>query len=96
MRFRLFELLVLLLNYSRILHLELLSLRFSFWWWIHIWHIEYLKHRIEIQMIKIKAFQDDLGDDEINILFFQFYFLKEGNKVLLCNSSFAIPFGIQG
>lgn len=47
---------------------------------VHLWHVENFKHRKEIEVGHVYAFEDDLSNDKIDILLFQLYFFEEFEK----------------
>lgn len=59
------------------------------------WHVENLKHRVEVQMVEVQRLQNNLADDEIDKLFFQLDFFEEANEIFLTDCPFAVPLFVQ-
>jgi len=79
MRLRLLILLVLFMNHLLMLNFKLflLHIRIRTGRGCHLWHVEDLEHGIEIQMLHIQTFQNDLSNNKVNILLLQFYFFEK-------------------
>lgn len=98
-RFRLFILFILLLYDLAVIYLEFFLV------WL-VWltrnslglplrrHIEYLKHRIIIKMLKIQRLQYNLTNNKIYKLFLQLDLIKKISKLLLRYSTLSISFSI--
>lgn len=59
-------------------------------------HVEYLEKIINIEVIEVERFQDDLADHEINILFLKFYLFEKLVEFLLRNGTLGVALVIQG
>lgn len=60
---------------------------------VHLRHVEYLEHSVEVEMLHVEAFQDDLGDDEVNVVLLQLNLAEEVQEELLGDGAFSVAFG---
>jgi hypothetical protein len=54
-------------------------------------HVEDLKQVVDVEMIEVQRFQNDLADHEVNILLFQLNLFEKLIKVFFGDSALAVP-----
>jgi hypothetical protein len=74
------------------------DLEFLLFWvcsrvWVHLRHVEDLEHSIEVEVLHVQTFQDDLSYDEVDIVLLQLDLAEEVEEELLGDGAFSVAFG---